>query len=346
MARKLRVQFEGAIYHVMLRGVEQRRIFADDADRARFLDRLSDGVAEYGVRVYLFCLMTNHVHLLVETPQGNLSAFMHKLETAYTVYFNLRHRRAGHLMQGRFGAEPVQGDEYLARLGRYQHLNPVHVGPVAALPLEERRRYLRAYPWSSYRGYAGLARPCGFVDEGPLLAMTEAPAKRQRRTYRRFVEAGLAESDTELRELLRGRRWGVGDGEFQAGIRDRHTDMTIAVRRREDVALRRVEPQVGAEAVLRAVAEVFAVEASALQRRQYDCPARAVAALMLGRMAGMNQRDAASYLGAGTGAAVCRLLRRLRERQAADPALRQQVARVEAALATQAAGAARPNVNS
>jgi REP element-mobilizing transposase RayT len=112
MARKLRVEDPGAIYHVTVRGVERRPLFVDDRDRERFVRRLGDAVAEYGVRLYLFCLMGNHVHLLIETPQANLSAFMHKVQTAYTVYFNLRHGRSGHLMQGRFGAEPVEGDEY------------------------------------------------------------------------------------------------------------------------------------------------------------------------------------------------------------------------------------------
>ena len=81
------------------RGVERRRIFADDRDRERFLEQLGAAVEDCGVRLYLFCLMNNHVHLLVETPRGNLSRFMLKLQTAYTMYFNLRHRRAGHLMQ-------------------------------------------------------------------------------------------------------------------------------------------------------------------------------------------------------------------------------------------------------
>jgi putative transposase len=135
MARKLRVQYEGAIYHVTMRGVERRPIFKDDEDRERFLKRLGEAVEEFGLRLYLFSLLQNHIHLLVETPQANLSAFMHKLQTAYTVYYNLRHRRAGHLMQGRFGAEPVQGDTHLLKLTRYIHLNPVFVGRMRKEPL-------------------------------------------------------------------------------------------------------------------------------------------------------------------------------------------------------------------
>jgi REP element-mobilizing transposase RayT len=231
MARKLRVQYEGAIYHVTMRGVERRAIFKDDEDRERFLKRLGEAVEEFGLRLYLFSLLQNHIHLLIETPQANLSAFMHKLQTAYTVYYNLRHRRAGHLMQGRFGAEPVQGDTHLLKLTRYIHLNPVFVGRMRKEPLEVRRDYLRQYPWSSYRGYAGLAQPYDFVDESPI---------------------------------------------------------------------RRSAPRVGAAAVLDAVAKEFGLEPSTLRRRQYDCVARAVAAHLLGRYAGMNQRDAA---GTGEGPA-------------------------------------------
>ena len=327
MARKLRVEFEGAIYHVTIRGVERRRIFRDDADRGRFVKRMGEAVDEYGVRLYLFACMLNHVHILCETPQANLSAFMHKLQTAYTVYYNLRHRRAGHLMQGRFGSQLVAGDEYLLKLSRYIHLNPVFVRGIKALTPEERVRSLRDYRWSSYRGYAGLDEPYAFIDEAPILAQTEAPAKKQRQTYRRYVEAGIAQSDEEFQTLLKTSRWGIGDEVFQTQVRDRHTERTQSARRREDVSFRRVEPIATATAVLAAVAREFGVEPAALQRRQYDCVGRAVAALMLGRYAGMNQRDIAGFLAMGTGSAVCRQLQRLRERQTQDAVLTERIER-------------------
>jgi len=125
MARKLRVQFPGVIYHITLRGVGRCNIFLDDRDRERFVERIADGVEIDEVRVYMFCLMTNHVHLLVETPMGNLSRFMHRMETGHSVFFNRRHSRSGHLTQGRYDAKLVEGDEYLLKLSRYLHLNPV-----------------------------------------------------------------------------------------------------------------------------------------------------------------------------------------------------------------------------
>ncbi len=100
MARKLRIEYEGAVCHVTVRGVERRTLFEDDRDRERFLSRLGEAVEEYGTRLYLFCLMANQVHLLVETPQANLSAFMHSVNASYTTYFNLKRERSGHLLQG------------------------------------------------------------------------------------------------------------------------------------------------------------------------------------------------------------------------------------------------------
>jgi REP element-mobilizing transposase RayT len=107
MARPIRIEYEGAVYHVTLRGNERKPIFKTDADRERFIRTLSDSVDRFDIRLYLYCLMHNHVHLVLETPRANLSRFMHRLQTAYTVYFNRRHRRCGHLMQGRFGASLV-----------------------------------------------------------------------------------------------------------------------------------------------------------------------------------------------------------------------------------------------
>ncbi len=321
MARKLRVQFEGAIYHVTIRGVDRRRIFDDDADRDRFLLKLGEAAEACGVRLYLFCLMTNHVHLLAETPHANLSVFMHKLQTAYTVYYNLRHRRSGHLMQGRFDAILVQGDEYLLKLSRYIHLNPVFIRAQKTKMQEKRVKALREYPWSSYRGYAGLGIPLDFVTEGPILATLGGSKKRQRKAYRRFVEAGIAETDEDFNEVLKSMTWGIGDSDFQDQIRDMHTDLASSARRPEDVSFRKVEALQNPAEVIRLVANAFNLPVESLQIRQYGCVARAVAAVLLGRHAGMNQRDIGAYLGMGTGSAVCRQLRRFRERMAVDKEL-------------------------
>ncbi len=111
MARPIRIEYEGAVYHVTIRGNERKALFQTDADRERFVQALADSLERYSVRLYLYCLMSNHTHFVLETPCGNLSRFMQRFQTAYTVYYNKRHRRSGHLMQGRFGASIVEEDQ-------------------------------------------------------------------------------------------------------------------------------------------------------------------------------------------------------------------------------------------
>jgi REP element-mobilizing transposase RayT len=113
MARPLRVRLSGAVYHVTFRGNERRAIFRTDGDRRRLLAQMAVARELTQARLYLVCLMPNHVQLLLETPRGNLSEFMGRLLTAYPVYYNRRHRRVGHLTQGRYGAQLVEGNEYL-----------------------------------------------------------------------------------------------------------------------------------------------------------------------------------------------------------------------------------------
>jgi REP element-mobilizing transposase RayT len=158
MARPIRIEYAGAVYHVMARGNERRAIFFDDQDRRRFLETLEEMVEQFGVRVHAYCLMSNHYHLVVEMPRGNLSRAMGWLQVAYTVRFNRRHRRSGHLFQGRYKAQVVEADTYAQGLVQYVHLNPVRPRSKAAALPAERAGELNRYRWSSHRVYAGLAR--------------------------------------------------------------------------------------------------------------------------------------------------------------------------------------------
>ena len=171
MARHLRIQFEGAVYHVTARGNAREKIFFIERDYQKFLEKLSDAVFQYDIRLYLFCLMPNHFHLVLETPRANLSRFMQSLQTAYAVYFNLKHSFSGHLLQGRFGAKLVEKDRYFLKLCRYVDLNPVHVQALEKSDLNTKMRHLTEFRWSSFRSYVGLDAPLRFVDYGPLLAL-------------------------------------------------------------------------------------------------------------------------------------------------------------------------------
>lgn len=332
MARKLRIKYKNAIYHVTIRGVERRAIFIDDHDRARFLLKLEESVDRCGTILYLFCLMQNHAHLLIETPQANLSSFMHKFLTAYTVYYNLRHKRSGHLMQGRFGAVLVQGDEYLLNLSRYVHLNPVFVAGIKEQPLKMRIRALRGYRWSSYCGYVGLERHRNFVTEGPFLALMAGPANRRRKAYQKFVEAGIAETDEAFLDVLNECKWGIGDDEFQKQIRDLHTDVASHVRRPEDVSFRQILELLPPNEVLVILCDIFSVDPFEFERRRRNSPLRAVAAHFLIRYANLNQRDVADLLKIGSGSAVCKQLVSLASRMAKDQQLCARIKEVETRL--------------
>lgn len=254
MARLLRVQFSGAIYHVMVRGNERRLIFRDDSDRQRFLERLAQSLELYSARLYLVCLMPNHLHMLLETPGGNLSCFMGRLITAYSVYYNLRHHRAGHLTQGRYKAQIVEGNEYLLKLSRYIHLNPVCGRRWSSASVEERRDALGGYQWSTYRSYAGLEPDWAFIDYGPLRALVESAFSAG---YGAYVETSLARNDEEFARLYRQARLSMGSESFSAKVDQAHQKAVRRAARPEDAALRRQRAWRSVEGTMAAVAAVL-----------------------------------------------------------------------------------------
>jgi REP element-mobilizing transposase RayT len=142
---------------VTSRGNGREKIFYSDDDRERFLEQLDAALVEDGVILYAYCLMPNHYHLLVETPRANIDVFMKRLNTSYAMYFRYKNARPGHCFETRYKAKLAGGDEYLVRLTRYIHLNPVKVKAMERATPEEKERRLNTYRWSSYAGYAGLA---------------------------------------------------------------------------------------------------------------------------------------------------------------------------------------------
>jgi putative transposase len=162
MSRPLRIEFPGACYHVTARGDRREAIYEDDEDRIAFLAVFADVVEAFDWRCHAYCLMTDHYHLFVQTAQGNLSKGMRQLNGVYTQWSNRRHRRGGHLFQGRYKGILVDADAYLLGLSRHIVLNPVAAGLVAD-PANWR--------WSSYRATAGLERaPAWLTTEAILRA--------------------------------------------------------------------------------------------------------------------------------------------------------------------------------
>lgn len=182
MARPARIEYEGALYHVTARGNERGKIFFTKADFRKFKEYLSEGQAKFGFVLHCYVLMTNHYHLMIETPEKKLSRIMHFLNSSYTTYINIKRKRSGHLFQGRYKAILVDKDSHLLELSRYLHLNPVRANMVER-PEE--------YAQSSYGSY--LADGDELVSTADSLAMLSAEKEQARQRYRQFVESALGE---------------------------------------------------------------------------------------------------------------------------------------------------------
>ncbi len=181
MARPLRIEFAGALYHVTSRGDGRDDIFLADEDRTLWLDVLGHVCERFNWVVHAYCQMGKHYHILIETPDGNLSKGMRQLNGVYTQRFNQSHNRVGHVFQGRYKAILVQKDAYLLELSRYIVLNPVRAGMV---------RSARDWPWSNYRATAGMSEPPNWLETDWILASFAERKQEARTAYRRFVSHG------------------------------------------------------------------------------------------------------------------------------------------------------------
>jgi len=220
MARPLRLERPGGWYHVTSRGNERRALFREDRDRRHFCGLLAVTVEVFALRLHAYVLMDNHYHLLVETPQTNLGRAMHWLNVSYSVWFNRRHARVGHLFQGRYQAVVVDPQAWALSLSRYVHLNPVRIGalgmdkasrrqqrqgvglPPEAAEVRARLDRLRRYSWSSYRAYVGLAKAPPWLQSQTVLGYLGGGNQQPRLwAYRDYVESavrqGLAERPWE-----------------------------------------------------------------------------------------------------------------------------------------------------
>jgi REP element-mobilizing transposase RayT len=182
MARPLRIEYDGAVYHLTSRGNERKTIFRDDDDRMSFLDTLAAVNKRYNWICHAYCLMNNHYHLIIETPDGNLSAGMRQLNGVYTQHINRRHKRVGHVFQGRYKSILIEKESYLLEVSRYVVLNPVRAKAV------ERPGDCK---WSSYRATAGLEKPHQCLTPDWILGQFGTKRSQAEKGYREFVLAGI-----------------------------------------------------------------------------------------------------------------------------------------------------------
>ena len=321
MPRKPRIAYPGAIYHISVRGNRRQDVFLTDEDHLRFLDQLSEQLVKHQVRLFQYCLMDNHFHLLIETPMGNVSRFMQALKAAYTVYFNKKYNRVGRLFRGRFHSKVVQGDGYLFQLSRYIHLNPVDTDAWKTQPIPRRLQYLKTYRWSSYPAYLGLAQPLEGLEMAPILALVGGQ-RRKRMAYQEFLLRGLTRPDAEFDKLVEGSSVGIGDPPFLESL----------LQRGDDPVFRRQSPTFSPDEVMDVVAESFKVKRETIRRRKRGQLARGMAALLMSRHCGISHCDIAAHMGLGDGSSVSWHTRHIHQHLRQHPALRCQLERAEQKL--------------
>ncbi len=182
--RQARIDFPGALHHVMARGIERRQIFADDEDRAAFLERLAFALQRTSTPCYAWSLMPNHFHLLLATGKRPVGRVLHSALFRYASYFNRAHRRSGHLFQNRYKSVLCERDLYFRELVRYIHLNPVRARLVSDM------RGLGRYPWSGHAVLTG-EREAPWQDTATVLSLFDEREGAARRAYRQFVQDGF-----------------------------------------------------------------------------------------------------------------------------------------------------------
>ncbi len=221
MARKPRIEFEGALYHVITRGNQRQQIFKVTEDYERFLKILGDYKVRYDFVLYAYVLMENHVHLLIETKEVPLSKILQGVNQRYTMYFNRRYGTVGHLFQGRYKALLCDKDSYLLSLVKYIHMNPVRAGSAKSPG---------AYPWSSHGSYVGRAKDRGIVESELVLKIFSEDGGKARRGYQEYMEEKGMLGREEVYATVDQRI--VGDEEFVEEVVARTGKRDVRGRRR------------------------------------------------------------------------------------------------------------------
>lgn len=272
MARPLRLEHVGALWHVTCRGNEKGAIFRDERDREAFLSVLSEAIHLFAWRLHAYVLMGNHYHLLLETPDANLSRGMHRVNAVYSQAFNRRHDRVGHLLQGRFKAILVEKERHLLELVRYVVLNPVRAG-LSRDPGE--------WPWSNYLATAGLR-------EAPEWLETEwtidqfGNGANARTAYREFVIAGIRGLDKPWTRVTN--QLFLGSEDFRRRVRAMRVGQPLSA---EVPRVQRSAIRPDLLEIVRAASSVLAVDPSEI-RKQRRSPLR-LAVAYIGRMDGFAQ---------------------------------------------------------
>ncbi len=320
MARPLRIEYPGAFYHVVNRGQRQEPIVLDRADRIRFLSDVERMAGQFHVLIHSYCLMTNHYHLLLETPEGNLSRAVQWLNVSYATHYNRRHQCVGHVFQGRFKALLVEATTYLEALSRYIHLNPVRAG--LASPAWD-------YEWSSCRCFVGIAAAPPWLEIHRILGGFSSTQKTAQRRYAAYLAEANVSNPCD--EAVAGSV--LGTKPFLRWVED--TFLSARQANPEIPGLKRVKPVPSVEAIVRAVAEAQQVSGEQiLARGHQQNPARDIAMYLCRELSGQSCRELGRRFGGISGAAITMRHQGLERQMRDNRSLRQTVARLRERIAS------------
>jgi REP element-mobilizing transposase RayT len=317
MSRPLRIEYDGALYHITARGNEKNPIYRGERDYQKFLQILSDLPRRYGVIIHAYVLMENHYHFLIETPKANIAKAIHYLNTTYTGYFNMKYKRAGHLFQGRYRGLLIEKESYLHSVSRYIHLNPVQAGLVKK-PEE--------YKWSSYPEYIGRTKGGGLITCDWILGQFSGDRSVARRLYRRFVDEGVASKVSPFGSLKAGLI--LGDDNFIQDI----TKRLNLKKHREIPESKRLLRGVSLEDVMKAVTKRFGIDEEEIRATgRRDNLARKISLYLLRKRTDQSNEEIGKCFGIGY-TAVSQAVSRMEKELRRDGRLARVVAGVEKEL--------------
>jgi putative transposase len=312
MSRPLRIEYSGAWYHILNRGRRRETIFRDPKDYPIFLRTIQEACEFWHLRVAAYCLMPNHYHLLVQTPNGNLSRCLRHIDGVYTQRFNRRHGNDGPLFRGRYKALLIEADTYLLQLIRYLHRNPLVAG--LADTLED-------YPWSSHQGYLSSGSQWKWLYKDVVGEMLAGNPRERIEAYRKFV---AREDSRELAQLFSRKRWPVflGSEKFMARVKGRFFSKKVD----SDVPQRK-ELAPGLDRVLELVSRGFGVKERDLfhSRRGQENEARNVAIYLARKLRGDRLKEIGAAFKIGQYSTVSSIVERMKVRIGRDESLRKKV---------------------
>jgi len=326
MARPLRIQYPGAVYHVTCRGNERRDIYRDDEDRRTFLGLLTRSMNIYSVKLHAYVLMDNHFHLLVETPLGNLGEFMRHFNITYTARFNRRHKRCGNLYQGRYKSILVEKEAYLSALSRYIHLNPIKVKKLAKNTPQEQMEYLSQYAWSSLAGYLDQRKSEKMVDYHLVLADYGGETKNGRASYRRQIQVDLTTSIAVKKDVI-GQSI-LGGEDFIRWVHETIPGENVRCEQPTAVEIKRY---VRKDAILEVLERETGKDLEGLRKEKGDL--RRLAMDLLYRYGGLKGPEVGSMFAVSYNM-VSQVRKRLHERLSLDQGLMDMLRRLESILST------------